>query len=133
MLEGLLDENDQDPNVWLLLAMCCQGGGDEEGALGAGAGSAAVPQLRCCCWGASRRRCLPRWTAHPACPLLAPVLTPPAPHAALPRPAVEEGIEVCKRLGLPKEDDTYAGLEALQEGLQTLLKEAAKEGGKEDK
>lgn len=36
MLEGLLDENDQDPNVWLLLAMCCQGGGDEEGALGAG-------------------------------------------------------------------------------------------------
>lgn len=81
VLEGLLDENDQDPNVWLLLAMCCQGGGDEEGALG----------------------------------------------------AVEEGIEVCKRLGLPKEDDTYAGLEALQEGLQTLLKEAAKEGGKEDK
>ncbi|PRW32682.1 UPF0661 TPR repeat-containing -like [Chlorella sorokiniana] len=81
VLEGLLDENDQDPNVWLLLAMCCQGGGDEEGALG----------------------------------------------------AVEEGIEVCKRLGLPKEDDTYAGLEALQEGLQTLLKEAAKQGGKEEK
>lgn len=40
---------------------------------------------------------------------------------------------MCKRLGLPKEDDTYAGLEALQEGLQTLLKEAAKEGGKADK
>ncbi|KAI7838116.1 hypothetical protein COHA_008123 [Chlorella ohadii] len=81
VLEGLLDENDQDPNVWLLLAMCCQGGGDEEGALG----------------------------------------------------AVEEGIEVCKRLGLPKDDDTYAGLEALQEGLQTLLKDAAaQQAGKKD-
>ena len=33
VLEGLLDENDQDPNVWLLLAMCCQGGGDLAGAL----------------------------------------------------------------------------------------------------
>jgi hypothetical protein len=35
VLEGLLDENDQDPNVWLLLSMCCQGGGDLEGALAA--------------------------------------------------------------------------------------------------
>lgn len=48
-------------------------------------------------------------------------------------PAVEEGIEVCKRLGLPKDDDTYAGLEALQEGLQTLLKDAAaQQAGKKD-
>lgn len=36
VLEQLLDENDSDPNVWLLLAMCCQGGGDLEAALSAG-------------------------------------------------------------------------------------------------
>ncbi|KAI3423950.1 hypothetical protein D9Q98_009784 [Chlorella vulgaris] len=35
VLEQLLDENDSDPNVWLLLAMCCQGGGDLEAALSA--------------------------------------------------------------------------------------------------
>ncbi|EFN50963.1 hypothetical protein CHLNCDRAFT_141593 [Chlorella variabilis] len=35
VLEQLLDENDSDPNVWLLLALCCQSGGDLEGALGA--------------------------------------------------------------------------------------------------
>ncbi|KAL4421299.1 hypothetical protein ABPG75_010590 [Micractinium tetrahymenae] len=33
VLEQLLEENDQDPNVWLLLAMCYQGGGDLESAL----------------------------------------------------------------------------------------------------
>ncbi|PSC76490.1 putative assembly chaperone of rpl4 [Micractinium conductrix] len=33
VLEQLLEENDTDPNVWLLLALCCQGGGDLEGAL----------------------------------------------------------------------------------------------------
>ncbi|KAL4424581.1 hypothetical protein ABPG77_009165 [Micractinium sp. CCAP 211/92] len=33
VLEQLLEENDQDPNVWLLLALCYQGGGDLEAAL----------------------------------------------------------------------------------------------------
>lgn len=36
VLEQLLEENDQDPNVWLLLALCYQGGGDLEAALEAG-------------------------------------------------------------------------------------------------
>ena len=36
VLEQLLEENDEDPNVWLLMALCCQGGGDLEGALEAG-------------------------------------------------------------------------------------------------
>lgn len=103
----------------------------------AGADAAAGclgPRLRVCkATGASLLRV-------PASSALDLPLAPstPRPNLALscqtqPRPAVEEGIQVCKRLGVPKDDDTLAGLEALQEGLQTLLKEAAKQGGKDSK
>lgn len=80
VLEQLLEENDQDPNVWLLLALCCQGGGDLEGALG----------------------------------------------------AVIEGLDLCKKLRLPSDDEMVGGFEAMQTELKAMLEAEAKQGGGEE-
>jgi hypothetical protein len=61
VLEQLLEENDSDPNVWLLLAMCCQGGGDLEGALAAGAPPHRADRRLA---APARRRCLLCDAAH---------------------------------------------------------------------
>lgn len=75
VLEQLLEENDQDPNVWLLLALCYQGGGDLEAAL----------------------------------------------------EAAEHGLQLCRQLGLPADDDMVAGFEAVQTELQAMIEGEKKE------
>lgn len=145
MLEQLLDENDADPNVYLLLAMCCQGGGDLEAAAEVGASAAqgratrvALPGRRAGvqglgggplpagtrCWFSLAR---PRRAAAPS---LTP--SPPCPTHHSPTPAVEDGLRLCKKLGLPAADETRAGFEAMQAELAAMLKEDAAAAGKGD-
>lgn len=104
VLEQLLEENDQDPNVWLLLAICYQGGGDLEAALEAGQrkGTHTHSHARTCSAGlCTCARCMPlSWsTCGPRClggaglllrrlgtaAELAPVVFPNLPPARRPR------------------------------------------------
>ena len=90
VLEGLIEENDSVPNVWLLMALALRGAGEWEAALSAGAG----PGLDWRAW--PLRACVPCCDAPPLRPREIPLprrsapLTPPTPKTSARRPPLAQ-------------------------------------------
>lgn len=61
-------------------------------------------------------------------PALPPLTPPPGPRPRpSPRSAAEHGLQLCRQLGLPADDDMVAGFEAVQTELQAMIEGEKKE------